>query len=367
MGVHQYSGRIPITDKSAKKILKNVSTKSFFSKKNVKDTLGDYLRSNPTRPTFGDDSELSMFGVKNKKPHLYNIADPSSGSSYVRGYKYKIIGDSTVGGLELNVKPGNADELHKNVRRALVKGTKKIPALKDKSNILISNTLAETKGFDWSKPLSKEHMATGASTHIHFQAPAAEMRKKLQSVLGATAPLNYVVPTAKERAKGYKGHGTFKPGFTYGNKLPLTYVWENPSEKGLAKKYHMRTVQREHERAWYPNKGNLAAEVRFNAPMHSDPHLSKKYLQLTELALSDTQPAKELQTLGRQIIRNTGGKHSKLFRPEVKKQVLTSFEKILSRANLSTDTHLTELIQAAKKNKVLPIQNVVKLWSKFKI
>lgn len=369
MGVHPYSGRVPVHAGSAKTILKSVGKKDIFTRDSAKvnDTVGAYLRKSTKRPVFGDDSELTMFGVKNKTPYVYNIADPNSGKAYVKGKHFSIVGDSSAGGLEFNVKPGNADELHRRTHRALTKGAPKINALKNKSHVVINNTLTELTGFDWGEPVSDRRLAVGASSHIHFQAPADKMKGTLHRVMGATAPLNYIVPTAEQRAKGYKGHGTFDPTFEYAKKIPTAYIWENEAERGqLAKQHKVRTTYREKGTPWQPNKGNLAAEVRYSAPMHGDPALSKKFHQLIELSLSDNEHAAKFEQLGKFIHRATGGKHQRLYEPDIKAQVLKRFESIMSHPDLAGDTHIGDITKAIRKNIKMPTNNVLKLWSAVK-
>ena len=364
-GVHPYTGRIPVDKQSATTILNGVGKKNILHTTHV-DELGDFLRSQKKRPVFGDDSELMLFGMKKKVPYVYNIGSTGSGKSYIKGKDFGIVDDATTGGLEINMSPGHSDQLHQHVHSAITQGTENVHAMKKNEFVLINNTLANLTGFDYSKPLSDRHISVGASSHVHFSVPAAKMKATTHRVVGATAALNYLIPGADQRAQGYIGHGTYDAGYEYAKTVPYAYVWEGKRDKGLAKKHGFKLdPERSKDQPWYPKKGHLATEVRFNAPMHGDPVVSKKYHQLIELALGDTEHAAKLETLGRNIEKWTGGEHHKLYTPSVRKQVATSFAEIIGGA-FKNDTAIHGMINMIHEGKQLPIQNVVSAWKNIR-
>ncbi len=339
----------------------NVSTKSLVGKPfqptgeiesvaKGERTLGALLRKSGKRMILGDDSELQVLGTKGSRVYAQNTFGTDAEHA-IKGLNYKIVKDPTVGGLELNVAPGDADQLHRRFKRAITEGAPQ--AITSEGAILSGNTFLKTTG--------KGDIA--ASTHIHFQAKPELMKSKVNRVVGATAALNYLVPGAEERARGYSAYGAVNPKQKFGAGLPNATFWTAEGEKDLLGKHGFKHHPK--KRAWRPDVGNIATEVRFNAPMHGDPKLSKKYLQLAELSLGESEHAVKFERLGKKIQRTTRGENVKLHSPKVKRMVVKEFESIIKSMPME-DKAINSMIQMMHRGKQLKLGNVVEAWKKFR-
>lgn len=321
------------------------------------DSLGKYLRQNKNRPVFGDDSELIIVGQHKNVPYVQNVAGSYKNVDTVKGNNYSITNDPTTGGLEINMKPGNADELHRRVRRSVREGIPKAININLKDRQVTNLAL-----IDISKDGDFPH-SVGASSHLHYQAPVADFDRRSKALIGALTPLNYVVPGGDKRHGGYSSRHSRTT--TFGDGLPGLQIWANSDDADLLKSIKVPSAATEKPRAWTPEKGNVAGEMRFMNPMHSHPNLSKKYFELSELALGDSAIVDDLAALGDKILKsNTSAKS--LHKTKNKTAILSEYEQIIKKHKvLSEDTGLQWLVSSAKGNKKMKAFDVVKAWTKF--
>ncbi len=347
------TGRIPVEPKYLDKILAQDPDGVEFSRKSNK-TLGNYLRGKDSRPTFGDDSEIQVLNQNKNRVYAQNVyGDEGTKTVAAKGKRYSIIRDQTAGGIEVQLKPGNADDLYKGVGDAITEGYSKQMKL-PKGSKLTNLTYADT---------TKKGVGLGASSHLHFQAPPEEMDKVIKRVVGATASLNYLVPGAEDRAKGYKSHNA---SISFGGDVPNARIWANDGEDALTEKSKIGFTSHK-KKSWKPQKGNLATEVRFNPAMHGDPNLSKKFFELSELAISgDEKYAKDFEDIGEFIMKKTKGKAGRLYDPEVKKEVTKRFKTIVEGSDFKEDSVLKQMTDAVTNNKRIKLQDAAKVWSKVR-